>query len=315
MVDAAGAAIRTSGLAKRFGSTTALAGIDLEVVRGEVLGFLGPNGAGKTTTIRLLLDLLRPTSGSAEVLGHDVRSEGPQVRRAVGYLPGEVSFPARLTGRGWLRYLAGVREVDHRFGEELADRFGVDLDRPARHLSKGNRQKLALVQAFMHHPQLLILDEPTSGLDPLVQAQFQEVVRSFVDDGGTVFLSSHVLSEVQRVADRVAILRDGRLVVVEDVDDLRAKALRRLELRFAAPVPREEFDELPGVRSCEVVSDRVLLEVAGDIDAVVKAAARHHLVDMERREADLDEVFLAFYRGTGGGTDGATDAAGGQGDA
>jgi ABC-2 type transport system ATP-binding protein len=295
------AAIRTEGLEKRFGATVALAGIDLEVRPGEVLGFLGPNGAGKTTTIRLLLDLLRPTAGRAEVLGLDVRRSGPEVRRRIGYLPGEVAFPTRLTGREWLVDLARIRGVDATHGGELAERFGVDLDRPARHLSRGNRQKLALVQAFLHRPEVVVLDEPTSGLDPLVQQQFQAVVREFVDGGGTVFLSSHVLSEVQRVADRVAILRAGSLVVVEDVDDLRAKAIRRLELRFAAPVPGAEFADLPGVRSCSVVSDRVLLEIAGDVDAVVKAAARHHLVDLERREADLDEVFLAFYRGDGEG--------------
>jgi ABC-2 type transport system ATP-binding protein len=294
--------IRLRGLTKRFGATVALSGIDLDVAPGEVLGFLGPNGAGKTTTIRILLDLLRPSAGRAEVLGLDVHRDGVEVRRRVGYLPGEVAFPPRMSGRHWLAVLAELRGTGTQRAEALAERFEVDLGRPARQLSRGNRQKLALVQAFLHDPEVVILDEPTSGLDPLVQQEFHQLVRSFAAAGRTVFLSSHVLSEVQRTADRVAILRAGRLVVVEDVDALRAKAIRRLELRFRHPVDGAEFAAIDGVRSCEVTGDRVLLEIAGDVDAVIKAAARHHLVDIERREADLDEVFLAFYRTPDGGT-------------
>ncbi|MFZ4585358.1 MAG: ABC transporter ATP-binding protein [Acidimicrobiia bacterium] len=290
------AAIECHQLTKCYGATIALDSLDLEVRAGEVLGFLGPNGAGKTTTIRTLLDLLHPTSGRASILGLDTRRNGIEIRRRVGYLPGELVLPRRLTGNEYLDYLSALCGQRHHGGRELAERFALDLTRPMRALSKGNRQKLGLVQAFMHDPEVLVLDEPTSGLDPLVQQEFHELLHDTTARGRTVFLSSHVLSEVQHIADRVAILRAGKLVVVEDVDSIRAKALRRVEISFAGPAPDAEFASLPGVISSEVIGDRVNLEVQGELDPVVKAAARHHVVDIDSREADLDEVFLAYYR-------------------
>jgi ABC-2 type transport system ATP-binding protein len=225
------AAIRTRGLTKDFGHGHGLFGLDLEVRRGEILGFLGPNGAGKSTTMRLLLDLIRPTAGSATLLGLDSRSGSLQLRRRIGFLPGEFALPPKLDGATVLNYFADLRGgVDRRVRDALAERFGAQLDRPVRELSTGNRQKLGLVQAFMHEPELLILDEPIAGLDPLVQQRFHASLAEIAAQGRTVFLSSHTLSEVERVADRVAILRGGRLVALDSLENLRSVAVRRLEI-------------------------------------------------------------------------------------
>jgi ABC-2 type transport system ATP-binding protein len=226
-------AIRTSGLSKDYGGGHGLFGLDLEVGAGEVFGFLGPNGAGKSTTMRLLLDLIRPTAGSATVLGFDVNGQSLAIRRRVGFLPGDFSLYPKLSGAAMLDYLAELRwGVERRVRGQLAERFDAQLDRPIRELSTGNRQKLGLIQAFMHEPELLILDEPIAGLDPLVQQSFHALLGEVASQGRTVFLSSHTLSEVERVADRVAILRRGRLVVVDSLEKLRRIAVQRLEIAF-----------------------------------------------------------------------------------
>ncbi|HEY7562937.1 MAG TPA: ABC transporter ATP-binding protein [Gaiellaceae bacterium] len=290
-------AIQAEGLTKSYGSSRGVVDLAFEVERGEVFGYLGPNGAGKTTTIRLLLDLIRPTRGRASVLGLDARRDSVEVRRHVGYVPGELALYPRLTGREHLSFYASLRGgVDPRAVDDLVERLDLDLDRPVADLSKGNRQKIALAQALMHRPELLVLDEPTSGLDPLVQQEFYRLVRERTAAGGTVLLSSHVLSEVEHVADRVAIVREGRLVVVEDVAGLKARAVRRLVVHFAAPVAAEPLASLPGVRSVEADGTGLRFEVEGSLDTLVKAIAAHEVVDIVSHEPDLEEIFLSYYR-------------------
>jgi ABC-2 type transport system ATP-binding protein len=288
--------IRIEGLVKRYGRYPALQGLDLAVQPGEVFGFLGPNGAGKTTTIRLLLDLLRPTAGTVRVLGQDPRTGGARLRRRLGYLPGELALGGRDTAGELLTFLGNLRGgVSARHIQELAERLELDLDRPLRGLSKGNKQKVGLVQAFMHAPELLILDEPSSGLDPLLQQEFLAMVREVRADGRTVFLSSHVLAEVEHVADRVAVLRAGQLVAVEAIQSLRQRAVRRVELRFGAPVPAAAFQHLPGVRDVAMDGELLRCTVAGSADALVKAAAQFPVVSLLSHEPDLEELFLAYY--------------------
>jgi ABC-2 type transport system ATP-binding protein len=241
-----GDAIRTEGLTKDYGRTRGIAELDLAVRPGQVFGFLGPNGAGKTTTIRLLVDLIRPTSGRAEVLGMDTRTHSVEIRRRVGYLSGELALYENLTGRELLDYIANLRGLgDRRLAGELCQRLDLDPAHHVHDLSRGNKQKLGLVLALMHRPELLILDEPTSGLDPLVQQEFHRIVRQATSEGRTVFLSSHVLSEVERMADQVGIIRDGRLVDLLQVNDLKTHALRRFELDFARPVPARSSSGCP----------------------------------------------------------------------
>ncbi len=290
-------AIATSGLSKDYGSERGVFGLDLEVGRGEVFGFLGPNGAGKSTTMRLLLDLIKPTSGSARVLGFDVATQGLEIRRRVGFLPGDLALYPNLTGRVVLGYLARLRGgVDARVRDELVDRFDAELDRPIRRLSTGNRQKLGLIQAFMHDPELLILDEPIAGLDPLVQQSFHALLRDVSAQGRTVFLSSHTLSEVERVTQRLAILRRGRIVVVDSVENLRRVAVQRLDVEFAAPVDTGQFRALPGVTDVRANGSTLTISFEGAADAVVKAVAAHEVRAIRPREADLEDIFLRYYR-------------------
>jgi ABC-2 type transport system ATP-binding protein len=290
--------IQTDALTKTYGRRRGLAGLDLDVHEGEVYGFLGPNGAGKTTTIRILLDLIRPTSGRAMVLGEPPRAGGPALRRRVGYLPGDFTVAGGQSGRELLTHLGNLRGgVSAGRIHALADRLDLDLAARIDRLSKGNRQKVGVVQAFMHEPEVLILDEPTSGLDPIIQQRFLELVAEARAAGQTVFMSSHVLSEVQQSADRVGIIRDGRLVVVEAVDALRRRAVRRVEIQFDAPVPAEAFSGLPDLRDVEVVGSTLRARLAGRPDGLVKAAARFRVADLKVEEPDLEELFLTYYRG------------------
>jgi ABC-2 type transport system ATP-binding protein len=293
-------AISAEGLVKRYGRNWGLDGLDLEVRRGEVYGFLGPNGAGKTTTIRLLLDLIRPTEGRATVLGLDPRRDGLALRRRVGYLAGDFVVDGRQTGRELLTYLGNLRGgVPRARIDELATRLDLDLRRRIKTLSKGNRQKLGVVQAFMHAPELLILDEPTSGLDPFLQQEFAVMAREARDAGQTIFMSSHVMSEVQRTADRVGIIREGRLVTVERVETLRERAVRKVEIHFDTPVQAAEFAALPGVRDLQVDGVVLRCRLAGRADALIKAAGRHTVIDLLSEEPDLEELFFAYYRDNG----------------
>jgi len=275
----------------------ALAGLDLRVEQGEVFGYLGPNGAGKSTTIRLLLDLIRPTAGSAALLGLDSRRDGVAARRRIGYLPGDLRLPDRLTAREQLDSLVRLRGAAAPLRETLCERLGVVLDRPIRELSRGNRQKIGIVQAFMHRPDLAVLDEPTSGLDPLLQAEVRTLFRETAADGRTVFLSSHSLDEVQHTADRVGIIRSGRLIDVDRVETLRERALRHVTIVFADHVDPSEFGALDGVDVEQAENHSVRLSATeAAMDAVVKAAARHRVVDLVSEPADLEEIFLELYR-------------------
>jgi len=289
--------IATSGLSKDYGSGRGLFGLDLEVGRGEVFGFLGPNGAGKSTTMRLLLDLIKPSAGSAQLLGLDSVNDSLAIRRRVGFLPGDLALYPKLTGRAVLDYLAELRGgVDRRLRDSLVERFDADLDRPVRQLSTGNRQKLGLIQAFMHEPELLILDEPIAGLDPLVQQSFHALLGEVSAEGRTVFLSSHTLSEVERVTDRLAILRQGRLVVVDSLENLRKVAVQRLEIEFSEAVDANEFRALPGVTEAHAEGSTVIVGFEGPADAVVKAAAAHEVRAIRPYEDDLEDIFLRYYR-------------------
>lgn len=291
-----GTAIATAGLTKTYGSTRGIVDVDLEVPTGEVYGFLGPNGAGKTTTIRLLIDHLRPTSGTAEVLGLDTRAATLEIRRRIGVLPSDIALYPRMTGGEVLDYLAALRGgVDRTAIDRLVDRFGVELGRPIRQLSMGNRQKVALVAAFMHEPELLVLDEPTVGLDPLVQREFHALLDEVRAQGRTVFLSSHTLSEVERVADRVGIIREGRLVVTERVADLKHKAVRRLEFEFPEPVDAAPFRALDGVWDAEADGSMLRVTITGPVGEAVMLAAQHRPINVVSQEPDLEELFLAYY--------------------
>jgi ABC-2 type transport system ATP-binding protein len=290
-------AIRTEGLVKDYGKVRALAGLDLEVEAGQVFGFLGPNGAGKSTTIRLMLDLLRPTAGTVEVLGQSPAAGGPALRTRIGYLPGELGLPTRKTAGEYLGYLAGLRggRGADRIAE-LAGRFGLELHRPLRALSKGNKQKVTIVQAFMHDPELLVLDEPTASLDPLLQMEFRALVTEARERGATVFLSSHVLAEVEDIADRVAIVRAGRIVDVDDVAALRERAGQHVLLRFAEPLDPGEVVGLPGLTDVVVDGTTVTGLLHGEPAALLAVAARHRVVRWQAQDRDLEDLFMDFYR-------------------
>ncbi len=290
------AIIETQKLTKSYGKSRGIIDVDLVVETGEVFGFLGPNGAGKTTTIRVLLDHIRPSSGSARVFGIESRVDPVAIHRRVGYLPGEFTLYDRLTGGQTLTYFANLRGgVDPAYQASLIERIDLDPSRRFKEYSKGNKQKVGLVIALQHKPELLLLDEPTSGLDPLVQQTVFQILREAVVNGATVFLSSHILSEVEKSCDRVAIIREGRLAKVGRVDALRDLAHHQVELRFAGAAPAAEFEALPGVSEV-VADDHVLrMRVSGAITPVVQAAARYDLLDFVSREPSLEETFLAQY--------------------
>ncbi len=292
------AVISLRKLSKRYGSHRALFDIDLEIGRGEVFGYLGPNGSGKTTTIRILLGLLRPTTGDATVLGLDAWRDSVQIQARVGYVPGDPGLWDKLTGAETITYLSNLRGAPHQVARahELSERLGLELQRPVRALSRGNRQKLVIVQAFMGEPELLVLDEPTSGLDPLVQRELHAMTRETTERGGTVVLSSHVLDDVQRVADRVGIIRAGRLVAVERLEDLRARAVHHVSARFPNPVAPDRFARIPGISHLESTDHAMSCRVPErSLDAVVKALAACEVSDVSITEADLEEMFLAYY--------------------
>jgi ABC-2 type transport system ATP-binding protein len=296
-------AIRTTELSKRYGSHTALHGLDLTIEPGTVFGLIGPNGAGKTTTLRMLLDIIRPTSGTARVLGEDPRTGGQALRRRIGFVPGELRLEGRVKGRALLNHFADISgPVAPGAIDALAERLGLDLCRQVRQLSKGNKQKLGLVQAFMHSPELLVLDEPTSGLDPLVQREFMAMVREARDNGQTVLLSSHVLSEIQQTADVVAVLSQGRVVAEGAVESLRLATIRRVRAGLADTTEdavRTALGRLTHLKEVDVrtVGEvvRLTATVNGDIDAVVKEIARHRVVDLAVEEPDLEESVLSLY--------------------
>ncbi len=288
--------IQTEKLTKSYGQSRGIIDLDLNVAEGEVFGFLGPNGAGKSTTIRTLLDLIRPTSGQALIFGLDSHQDMLAIHKRTGILPGELALYPKLTGEQNLSYLAHLRGlVELAYVRELAERLNADLSKQVKNYSSGNKQKIGLIQAFMHRPELLILDEPTNGLDPLVQQEFYKLIKEAKAAGQTVFLSSHILPEVERVCDRVGIIREGRLVAVETVAALKAKAVRQLEIVFAEDAPLSEFANLPGVRDVTAHNSHLRCKVVGSLDEVIKAAAHHTVVNVISEEPNLEEIFLAYY--------------------
>jgi ABC-2 type transport system ATP-binding protein len=291
-------AIQTEGLTKHYGHVHALVELDLDIRTGEIFGFLGPNGAGKTTMIRTILDEIRPTAGRASILGLDSHEDSVEIRRHIGYVPGDLALYPNLTGRDTLTYFANLRGgVDWAYVDELADRLDADLTKKVGDLSSGNRQKVGVIQAFMNKPEVLIMDEPSSGLDPLMQREFQTMMREVTAEGRTVFLSSHTLSEVQRVADRVGIIRHGKLIALEAVADLRSKGVRKVELFFDTSVDGAVFESLPGVRDVAVANQHVTLSFSGHMERLLKVVTeRYTLVDISTQEADLEEIFLTYYR-------------------
>lgn len=289
-------AVVTEALTKRFDGSTAVDALDLVVPAGRILGYLGPNGAGKTTTMRLWMGLLRPTSGRAWILGLDAWAERDAVHRRVGYLPGEFNAHGDLTGGEYLRYLANLRgDVETEEIDRLVERFGLDPSRPVRTLSHGNRRKVGLVQACMHRPELLILDEPTSGLDPLVQQEFAAFVREFRDGGGTVVLSSHVLDEVEAVADDIAVISDGALLVVESVATLKSHARHRLDITFVHDPPRRALAGVPGVEDIDIVGRIARILATGSDEALFRTVAPYGIERVVSHEADLEEIFLSYF--------------------
>jgi ABC-2 type transport system ATP-binding protein len=290
------AIIETHGLTKSYGKYRGVVDVDLVVNQGEIFGFLGPNGAGKTTTIRVLLDLLRPTSGSATVFGIPSSQDPVAIHRRIGYLPGEWNLYDRLTGGETIRFFANLRGgVDKAYVDELVERLDLDPSRRFREYSRGNKQKVGLVVALQHRPELLILDEPTAGLDPLVQHSFNALLFEARAEGRTVFLSSHIISEVERTCDRIAIIREGRIVRTDTVEGVRSLSAHEVELRFAAPVDPAPFEAFEGVASLVAEGSTLRMLVTGPIAPVVRLAAQHELLDLVSREPSLEEVFLAEY--------------------
>ena len=290
------AIIETERLTKSYGPHRGIVDVDLQVQPGEVFGFLGPNGAGKTTTIRTLLDLIRPTSGRARVFGIETTVDPVAIHRRIGYLPGEFALYDRLTGGETIAYFANLRGgVDPAYQADLIARFDLDPSRRFKEYSKGNKQKVGLVVTLQHRPDLLVLDEPTAGLDPLVQQTFFELLHETVREGRTAFLSSHILGEVERTCDRVAIIREGRIVKVDRVEALRDLAHHQVELQFAAPVAPGAFAGIPGVSDVVAEDLRLRMRVTGPIAPVVYAATAFDLVDLASHEPTLEETFLAQY--------------------
>ena len=294
---AAAPAIRTEGLTKDYGSGRGLFDLDLTIRPGEVFGFLGPNGAGKTTTIRLLLGLIRPTRGSAAIFGLDCQRQAVEVKRQVGFVPGELPQFGGLRGDEIVGYLAGLRGgVDRAHVASLAERLGLDLGRRFREYSRGNKQKLALLLAFMHRPDLLILDEPTGGLDPLNQQTFYGLVREARDAGATVFLSSHILSEVEHVCDRVGIIRAGRLVRVAGLGELHDIRFHRVQIEFAGEPPAEHLRAVRGLESLEIEGSRVRGTLRGSFEPLMAALAGRSVLSLTSEVPSLEELFLEYYQ-------------------
>lgn len=289
--------IETRKLTKYYGRSRGIIDVDLTVNKGEVFGFLGPNGAGKSTTIRTLLDLIRPTSGTMTVNGMDPTKKGADVRRSLGYLPSDFGTYQSMTARDYLRTL--LEMMGHKGPdrvEELSERFQLDIGRKIKEFSRGNRQKVGLVSAFMHAPELVILDEPTTGLDPLMQQEFYKLILEERASGRTIFLSSHILAEVEAICDRVGIIKEGKLIVVEDIHNFKRKTGKIMTVKFEEDVPVEAFKSLKGVTSVEGRGPRdMVVTVSSNIDGVIKALARYRVADLEYEELSLESLFLKYY--------------------
>jgi ABC-2 type transport system ATP-binding protein len=294
--------IETKGLSVYYGRHRGILDVDLRIEKGEVFGFLGPNGSGKTTTQRVLMDVIRPTAGEARMFGKDCQKEGVAARDRVGYLPGELSLYDNLTARHFFKMYFSLQRsnTDPKYWQTLADRLDLDTSRKIRELSRGNRQKVGVVSAFMNKPDLLILDEPTSGLDPLLQQTVMELVREANQAGATVFFSSHILSEVEIVCDRVGIIREGRLVTTERVQDMTTQRFKRVRFKFSTPPPADAFAQ-DGVTVTAHDEQGITLEIYEHLDKVMETAVRFGITDLDTIPVTLEEIFLTYYgKGNGG---------------
>ncbi|GCE30887.1 ABC transporter ATP-binding protein [Dictyobacter alpinus] len=294
--------IEVDNLTKSYGSKRGITDVSFQVEEGEIFGFLGPNGAGKSTTIRLLMALLRADAGTARIAGLDSWQQSVEVKRLVGYLPGELSLDPKMTGGQILEYFGHLRGgVDQAYLKRLIERLDLDPSRKSRQYSSGNKRKVGIIQAFMHRPRLLILDEPTSGLDPLLQQEFDHMLEEVRNDGGTVFLSSHILTEVEQTCNRVAIIREGQLVRVGLIEDLKDIKRHDITIIFADAVSSDLFKDLDGVERVEALADgrSLHLSVQGPADAVIKAAAKHSVVSLISREPSLEDIFMHYYESAG----------------
>ena len=294
--------IQTNQLTKSYGSKRGITNVSFQVEEGEVFGFLGPNGAGKTTTIRLLMALLRADAGTASIAGLDCWQDSVEIKRLIGYLPGEPSLDPNLTGGQILEYFGHLRGgIDQTYLKQLIQRLDLDPSRKFRHYSSGNKRKVVLIQAFMHRPRLLILDEPTNGLDPLNQQEFGRMVGEVRDEGRTVFLSSHILSEVEQICNRVGIIREGQLVRIGGMAELKDIRRHEITITFADAVAAETFKALDGVEQVESLADghTLRLVVQGGADALIKATAQHSVVTLTSHEPSLEDIFLRYYEGDG----------------
>ncbi len=291
-------AIHAKGLTKSYGRVQALFGVDLEVQRGSIAGFLGPNGAGKTTTIRCLLDLIRPNGGTLRVAGIDPQADPVAVRSLVGYLPGELSLDDNMTTEGALRFFNSLRgkQAEWTYIEELAERLDLDMKRPIKNLSSGNKKKAGVIQALMHKPEILMLDEPTGGLDPLMQREVLQLIKEAREDGATVFFSSHNIAEVETIADQAHIIREGIVVEVVDVAELLTRALRRARIRFRKAVDVSPLLGVPGVSLLsQDNSTAVELQITGDMEPLIKALGEYPIVDIQTARPSLEDIFMAYY--------------------
>jgi ABC-2 type transport system ATP-binding protein len=288
-------AIMIENLAKSYGKVQAVQGISMRVERGEIFGFLGPNGAGKTTTIRCMLDVIRPTAGAIRVLGLDAQRDGHAVHQHIGYLPGDVRLPGRMTGKQVINYFANLQGREPVLLHRLVERFDVEMKRPLKGYSKGMRQKIGIVLAFMCDPDVLILDEPTSGLDPLLQKVFNEFLLEEQARGKTIFMSSHIMSDVEKVCQRVAVIRRGEIVTVEAVEALREKAGQQITVEFGEEVPEQEIARIDGVSAITRTNGSYHFNISGSMDPLIKALSQHEVVRLHAQEAPLEEVFLKFY--------------------
>lgn len=287
--------IEITQLCKVYGNVQAVKGISMSVEQGEIFGFLGPNGAGKTTTIRCMLDVIRPTSGSIRVLGLDAQHDTMALHQLIGYLPGDVRLPGDMTGRQVINYFSRLQGREPILLDKLVQRFDVELKRPLRSYSKGMRQKIGVVLAFMCDPQVLILDEPTSGLDPLLQRAFNELLLEEQARGKTILMSSHIMSDVERICQRVAVIRRGELVTLEKVETLRQKAGQRVTVEFGDQVRTEDLARIPGVSDVNNVHGAYHFNMSGTMDPLIKALSQHEVIRLQAEEAPLEEVFLKFY--------------------
>ena len=282
-------------LHKSYGNIQAVKGISMRVEQGEIFGFLGPNGAGKTTTIRCMLDVIRPTSGTLSVLGLDAQRDKMALHQRIGYLPGDVRLPGQMTGKQVINYFSRLQGREPVMLNDLVKLFDVEMKRPLKGYSKGMRQKIGIVLAFMCDPEVLILDEPTSGLDPLLQRTFNEFLLQEQARGKTIFMSSHIMSDVEKVCQRVAVIRQGEIITIEEVEKLRQKAGQRVLVEFGDAVSADEVARMPGVSMVTSHNHAYHFNVGGSMDALIKALSHHEVLRLQAEEAPLEEVFLKFY--------------------